>query len=722
MKIQQKYSHLILGLVFAILFAGNIFAGSDPVRFNGWQTLGPNGGDIRVIAVDPKNKNKIYLTTLDSQIYSSSDAGKTWRHLTSFSRPQVMLDDLIVDREDSNIIYVSGHRHLEPGGFMYSKDAGQTWKEAKDLKNEAIHALAQSPSNPNILLAGGNGKVFISYNKGEDWTRITDDKVAFLPQIVDSAAFDPRNANTIYIGTTWRAYKSTDGGKSWRLISKGMIDDSDVFAIDIDPSNPDHIVSSACSGIYESFNGGELWVKIQGIPSQSRRTKAIVRNPAKNGGIYAGTTEGFWMSANDGKSWALTSQRELEVNSIAVHPDEPNKIYIATNNYGIMVSNDGGHNFSIQNGNFSSRFTHQIIPDSERPNRFYALTNNTSTGGGFIFISDDGGQTWTTSNRNLSVIRIKTFSLLQAKENSNTILIGTNNGIFRSLDRGSSWAALPVGKIPPPKVTKKTVVVKGKKRVVTTKEPANPNLVASLKDRVSALAYTNDGKDGLIAATDNGLFRTYNIANGWEKLPFGEEIDEQIFAMNVSPAQPETIWAGTVRSGVLVSKDNGVTWKRITDIPSVVPIKAIETDPQNPNRIYVGTEQTFYLSRDSGDTFIRRMGGLPMGSYNTILINPQNPNEVYTASAMDTHNGLFHSTDAGQTWKKIDGKDKNLPSRRVWTMVFDPQNSNRILLGTHSSGIFRIEKDSTDAKVIDQKAAEPKSDNMTRPRVASNGN
>lgn len=715
MKIQKKYGHFILGLVFAILLVSNILANSDSVRFNGWQTLGPNGGDIRTIAIDPKNKNKIYLTTLDSQIYVSSDAGKIWKYVTSFSRPQVILDDLIIDSEDSNIIYVSGHRHLEPGGFMSSKDGGLTWKESKDLKNEAIHALAQSPSNPNILLAGGNGKVFLSYNKGEDWTRITDDKVDFAPRIVDSAAFDPKNSNTIYVGTTWRAYKSTNSGKTWQLISKGMIDDSNVFAIDIDPANPDHIVSSACSGIYESFNGGELWTKIQGIPSQSRRTKAIVRNPARNGGIYAGTTEGFWMSANDGKTWSLTSQRELEVNSIAVHQDEPNKIYIATNNYGIMVSNDGGRNFSIQNGNFSSRFTHQIVPDIERPNRFYAMTNNTATGGGFIFISDDGGQTWTPSIRNLPIIRIKTFSLLQDKENPNMILIGTNNGIFRSIDRGISWAALPAGKIPAPKITKKTVVVKGKKRVVTTKEPANPNLVASIKDRVSSIVYTNDGKGGLIAATDSGLYRTYNAANGWEKLPFGEGREAQVFAVNVPSSQPETIWAGTVRFGVLVSKDNGATWKQIKDIPSAFPVKVIEVDSQNPNRVYVGTEQTFYVSRDGGDTFIRRAGGLPLGSYNTILINPQNPNEVYTASAMETRAGIFHSTDAGQTWKQIDDKEINLPSRRVWSMVFDPQNPNRILLGTHSSGIFKIEKDGSDAKITETKV-----DNMSRPRVASN--
>ena len=713
MKIQRLINTPLIVFIALMTLIGNVFADTNSARFEGWQILGPNGGDIRVIAIDPKNKNQLYVTTMDSQVYKSPDAGMTWKFLGAFSIPELTLDDLIIDVEDSNNIFVSGHRHIQTGGFMYSRDGGTTWTESKELKKVAIHALAQSPSNPNILVAGGNGAVYISYNKGEEWSKITNDKVPFASVIVDSAAFDPKNADTIYIGTTWRPYKSTDGGKTWSLISKGMIDDSDVFAIDIDPKNPDHIVSSACSGIYESLNGGDLWTKIQGIPSQSRRTKAIVRNPAGNGGIYAGTTEGFWMSANDGKSWAITSQRQLEVNSIAVHPSEPNKIYIATNNYGIMVSRDGGRNFTVQNGNFSSRFVLQIVPDIQRPNRLYATTNNTTTGGGFVFVSDDGGQSWQASNKNLTVIRTTPFALLQDKQNPNLIYIGTYSGIYRSLDRGASWTPAPTVKLPKPKMVRKTVVVKGKRKVVSVPAaPVTPNLVATLKTKVNLLVHTNDGKNGIIAATDSGIYRTYNIATGWEKMPLGEGVNEQIFALHVSPVQPNTIWVGTVRSGVLVSKDNGETWSKVEGVPSTMSIQSIEIDAQNPNRVYVGTAQTFYLSRDGGNTFIRRGGNLPVGSYDSILINPQNPNEIYTASSMDVRNGLYYSNDAGETWKQLDQKDINLASRRIRALAFDPQNPNRLFIGTHSSGILRIEKDSANAN----------SDTIGRPRVAQSTN
>jgi photosystem II stability/assembly factor-like uncharacterized protein len=713
MKIKNIFGHLAVTSLLLTLAVVCIYASSDTARFNGWQVIGPSGGDIRSIAVDPKDKNRLYISTIDGQVYSSGDSGMTWNFLVTFNRPLLVLDNLEVDREDSQRIYVTGHRHKEPGGFFYSEDAGKTWKESKDLRNEAIHAFTQSSKNPRMLVAGSVGKIFVSFDSGENWSEVKYQKNPFGNLFIDSLAVDPRNTDVIYAGTSYRAYKTTDGGKNWRLIVKGMIDDSDVFAIDIDPQNPDHIVSSACSGIYESFDGGELWKKIQGIPSQSRRTRAILRNPIRNGAVYAGTTEGFWMSADNGKSWALTSQRELEVNSIAVHPEEPNKIYIATNNYGLMVSNDGGKNFNIQNGNFTSRFMQKIVADVERPNRFYATTNNTATGGGFIFISDDGGQTWNPSTKNLSIIRVKAFTVLQDKENPNTIYIGTNIGVYRSLDRGNSWSPIAAPKTAP--APKKKTVAKGKaKTPAKTVAPTTTAVkkVPVLKDTVRLLTYTNDGKNGMLAATDDGLYRTYNIAQGWEKVPLGAGVNEQIFAVHTSPVQPTNIWVGTVRSGVLVSKDSGATWQRLPEIPVESPISAIEVDPQNTNRVYVGTAQTFYVSRDGGATFIRRGGSLPLGNFNSILINPNNPNEVFVASSMDTRGGIYYSPDAGQTWKQLDTKDVNIPSRRVWTMIFDSKNSNRILLGTHSSGIYRI----------DRIGSEASTETGTRPRVATNGN
>ena len=331
------------------------------------------------------------VSTLDGQIHESKDGGKSWVLLASLDRPQLVLDQLAFDVQNSDIIYASGHRHKEPGGFFKSTDSGKTWREIRQLSNESIHAQAQSKKNPNMLVVGTFTGVFASFDRGETWKKIIKETIP----AVNSLAIDPRDTDVIYAGTLWRMYKTTNGGESWRLMKNGMIDDSDVFSIEIDERNPDHVIASACSGIYESFNGGELWKKIQGIPSQSRRTRDILQHPTRPTVYYAGTTEGFWMSEDAGATWAMTTGRDLEVNSIVVHPQKPDTVFLGTNNHGILVSVNGGKSFTPSNGNFTSRFTYFIAPDIQRPNRFYAATTNTATGGGFIFISDDSGQTWT---------------------------------------------------------------------------------------------------------------------------------------------------------------------------------------------------------------------------------------------------------------------------------------------------------------------------------------
>ena len=668
---------------------------ADTVKFTGFQMIGPAGGDIRSIAIDPRNRSNIYVSTLDAQIYGSGDAGRSWRLLANFNKPQLILDDLQVDNKDSRIIYASGHRHKEPGGFFKSSDGGLTWKEAKELKSEAIHALHQSDLNSNLLLAGTVTGLFRSTDRGETWQKVIS---STMPVFIDSIAIDPKDTNIIYLGTTYRAYKSTDGGANWRLIKNGMIDDSDVFAIDIDPRDNNHIIASACSGIYESYNKGELWKKVQGIPSTSRRTRAIMFHPSLAGTVFAGTTEGFWMSSSPG-AWIITTTKALEINSIAVHPDEPNKVYIATNNYGVMVSNDGGRSFNQANGNFTSRMIFSITPDIERSNRLYATTNNTATGGGFVFVSDDDGQSWIPSMRNLIANNDVPVTLLQDKVNPNIIYLGSNSGVFRSIDRGASWNKIVAKPTPKPKVTYKKV---GKKRVAvkTPAVPVDPNVIPALGEKVNALAYTNDGKNGIYAATESGLYRTYDIDKGWQKVwqqsivstDLRQRITERVFVITVSPRDSNQLWIGTSRSGLLTSSDAGATWRTVADIPLNVPISAIEIPEARADNIFVGTAQSLYLSRDGGQKWSRRGGNLPLGNFASIIVNPNKPDEVFVASALENNGGIYTSQNGGMNWKRVDPKEWALPTTRIRTMIFDPNNPNRIFAGTHSGGIYRIDR------------------------------
>ncbi len=703
----RKFSSIVSTVLAAVMLHTAVLAvprdGSDLVTaaesFGDWQVMGPTGGDVRVIAVDPKDKDRLYISTLDGQVHTSANGGKSWRLLANLNEPELILDQLFVDPRDSRIIYTSGHRHKKPGGFFRSTDGGATWKASKDLSKESIHSMTQSDKDPDVILVGTTHGVWRSENSGEKWEKI---KSPTMPVNVGSLAIDPRSTDTMYAGTWWRPYKSTDAGKSWRLIKNGMIDDSDVFAITVNPRNPEHVIASACSGIYESFSGGEKWAKIQGIPSQSRRTRDILQHPTIPGTVYAATTEGFWMTTNGGKAWALTTQRNLEINSIAVHKDEPNRVFIGTNNFGVMVSNDGGRNFVQTNENFTSRFTYSITPDIENSSRLYAATHNTATGGGFLFTSTDAGKTWRQA-RNLDINRVTPFALKQDPADPNLIYLGTNIGMFRSIDRGESWTHLSAPKKKPAPVRKtvkqpvakkpvrRTASVVAKNAPPAADVPAGPVLLPALTEKIKIIELLPDGK-GMLVGTDNGLYRSTDPLKGWEKLPFGGGFNENVFAIHVPAASPESIWVGTANSGVLVSNDAGKTWERTGGAVDNIPVSSIKTDPKRPEMVYVGTVQTFYVSKDGGKSWNRRGGNLPLGNYTSILINPENSNEIILASSLEADGGIYISTDSGNRWKRMDTKDMRLPSRRVWALAFDPNDAQRIFAGTHSSGVYRIER------------------------------
>jgi len=729
---------------------------ADPAKYSqDWRANGPPGGDVRSLVVDPNNPDRLYFGTLDAQIYTSADGGKSWEFLYDFKRPKLFIDRIIVDPRDSRTLYVGAHRHTDGGGFFKSTDGGRKWRQHPQLKNEALHSLFQSSLNPNVLIAGTFHGMYRSDDSGESWKHLPTSSTPGLEH-VHSVAIDPRTTNTIYAGTFHLPYKSTDGGQTWRSIKNGIIDDSDIFAIDIDPRDPNHVIMSACSGIYESKDAGDSWSKVNGIPSQSRRTRAILQHPSLPGIVFAGTTEGFWRSERGGHkdSWMVTTSRQLEINSITVHPSRPQTVFIGTNNYGVMVSNDGGKSFLPTNGGYSGRFANVIVADREMPNRVYAATINTTTGGGFLFLSTDNGSTWRPSMRSMPP-RLITYSIVQDARDANLIYLGTNLGVYRSLDRGVSWAPVwtpkPVAKkkgstrvpqaaasrnakevtrkaqqalnaagydvgAPDGQVGKMTITAlkryQAARRLPVTGKFDDATLaelgvkgsgdadLTVLSDSVTALVQSVDPTNQrplLIAATTKGLYRSFDPTTGWEKLNYGSGLDPRTTCITTDIRNPEVIWAGTAGSGVVVSRDGGKTWQRVSGVPTEAPINAIALDPRRPNYLYVGTKQAFYKSQDGGATWTRRGGNLPFGDFTSILINPRNTDEIFVGNAYQTGEiggGVYRTLNAGSTWARIDPKETRLPSQRIWALAFDSANQNTLFVGSHSAGVYVVPRGS----------------------------
>src|SRR5205823_3009291 len=222
---------LFFVVAFSLGLQGTRAAGADePASEAGlytedWRASGPPGGDVRALVVDPKDPTRFYFGTLDGQIYTSNDGARTWRLLYNFNIPRLFVDHILVDPRDSNTLYVGAHRHKESGGFFKSTDGGRKWRESKELKNEAIHSLAQSEFNPNVLIAGTFNGIFRSDDSGATWNQLPTYSTPGLVH-VESLAFDPTTTNIIYAGTWYLPYKTTDGGKTWYSIKNGIIDDS----------------------------------------------------------------------------------------------------------------------------------------------------------------------------------------------------------------------------------------------------------------------------------------------------------------------------------------------------------------------------------------------------------------------------------------------------------------------------------------------------------------
>ena len=664
-----------------------------------WRTTGPPGGDVRALVVDPQNPDRFYFGTLDGQIYTSSDGGKRWQLLYNFGKPRMFVDNIIVDPRNSRVLYVGAHRHNMPGGFFKSKDGGVTWRESSELKNEALHSLAQSDSDPNTLIAGTFSGIFRSDDSGDSWKQLPTQSTPGLIH-VESLAIDPRTTDTIYAGTFYLPYKSVDGGQSWKSIKNGIIDDSDIFAIDIDPRDPNHIIASACSGIYETKNGGDSWRKVQGIPSQSRRTRAIMQHPSVAGIVFAGTTEGFWRSekGGDADSWMVTTSRQLEINSIAVHPSRPDMVFIGTNNYGVMVSNDGGKTFIPTNGGFSGRFANAILPDREVPNRIYASTINTATGGGFLFVSDDNGGSWRPSMRSMPS-RLITYAILQDARDANVIYLGTNLGVYRSVDRGTSWApvwAIEKPKTPAKKTTKRAVAVTPKQR--TPSQPAESIMAA--QEVLKAAGYhlgEPDGKSGpattaalkkfqgdrhlpVTGKLDAITLAALGIGKGSDPavaersdLILADAVNALVHTVDPETQQPAILAA--TNSGLYRTVDPTKGWQKLSYGSLDPRTTCISTSAKQPETIWVGTPSSGVLiSRDGGKTWRQVDGVAREAPVNTIAQDPQRPDYVYVG----TKQALFMSHDGGATWRVRGG---NLPFGDFTSILINPRNGDEVFAG-----------------------------------------
>ncbi len=727
-----------------------------------WQMTGPFGGDVSVLAIDPRNANRILIGSGDGQIYSSNDGGTVWKRM----RPGIRALGFIVtvlhfDREKPNLIYAGVKPQTEvgedvgpnSGSFFISEDNGESWREAESMRGRAVRSFSQSGSEPNVMAIAASKGVYRSSDRGKNWELITP---VGDPELrgFHSVAIDPRDANAIYVGTHHLPWKTLDGGKTWKRTGHkevGMIDDSDIFTIQVDPDNPNTVMMSACSGIYRSRDAGTAWIKFQGIPYSSRRTHMIYRHPTRPETIFAGTTEGLWVSTEDGKpeSWRQVTSAQLVINAIAVHPSQPDRVFLATQDNGVLISLDAGETYEASNAGFINRKVPTVLADSKQRGRVYAGVLFDGLNGG-LFVSEDSGVTWQQSMNGMGVRDV--YSLNQSPTKPEVIYAGTNHGLFRSDDHGRNWVQIkreeppveaekesetkPVVEAPKPatrpriapaqpqkktsgKSVKSVVQARSKKTpAATAKSKAAPKSKAvartspkakkvepppkPVSDRVDLqsqvfgiIPFTarveNGQADWLIVSTWDGLFFTDDEKKGWKPLKISlTENSEALLthsAINSIAASPHApgVIYIATRDGLFISRNNGANFQQVTVDEDVKSVRSVIFDPRSGETVYLGTTSGFFRSLDAGKTWEHRGGGMPQ-MVNVAGLVVSGANPDELYLFDEIRMAVFHSKDRGKNWDKMD--ISQLPNLQMLMIIGDPFDSNRLYAGSYSGGVY----------------------------------
>lgn len=619
-----------------------------PVCAQTWRPMGPPGGDVRSFGTDPNDPRRIYLGTSDGHVFGSSDAGERWQLLgRAGPRLDAVVTSILVDPRDSRVLY-AGTWTQDPvagGGVFRSSDSGHTW-QAAGLAGQAVRALAQAPSNPDLFVAGTLDGVYRTRDRGKNWERISPPGHVEIRNL-DSVAIDPRNPEIIYVGTFHLPWKTTDGGRRWTPIHEGMIDDSDVMSILIDRTNPNRLYASACSGIYRSENGAVLWKKIQGIPFSARRTHVIRQDPQRAATVYAATTEGLWKTTNAGASWERVTPRDWVITALVIPGEVPNRLVIGTEKLGVLVSDDGSQHFRVANNGFFHRQIVALALDRQRPERVLVVLANAPEP---ILATEDGGHNWGPLGPGLSTQGLRR---VYASPDGWWAALGTG-GLMRYSEQTGGWVrgGLIVREAAS-RSQPRQVASGGPRRARTERRRARgpergstPKGARRLDHLVNDMAFS---REKWFAATEEGLLASSDHGATWSVFAVGPMTMLPVRSVRVS-ADGQSLWVVSLR-GMVFSRDAGKTWSW-HDLPleaggALRLDVALESD--YGQTLVAAARKGLYISRDGGKRWQQAAYGLPTGPIQDLAV----AGPILLASMQI--GGLYISYDRGGTWARVEG-------------------------------------------------------------------
>lgn len=355
-----------------------------------YSTFGWYFGQIRV---QPTNPNNVFA--MGVPMYRTTNGGSSWFEEGA---------NMHVDHHALEFCPSLPSRAYQgnDGGLYRSNDSGNTWTKLYDQPTNQFYAIEIDPSDPSHLYGGtqDNGTLRTPSGAVDDWERIFGgDGFTVIVDHTDS--------DVIYCEYQYgNLYKSTDGGSWFSRVMDG-INTSDRMnwhtPVVMDPTDPE-VLYYGSHRIYQSNDGADSWTAIsddltdgnQGANFGTVTTIALA--PSSPAQIFAGTDDGnVWAFRPFSGQWVeITGSLPMRwVTDIAVHPDDPQTIYVTFSGLRwnepishVYRTEDGGVTWQDASGDLPEAPVHSILIDPEHPSTLYI---GSDVG---VYWSTDAGQSW----------------------------------------------------------------------------------------------------------------------------------------------------------------------------------------------------------------------------------------------------------------------------------------------------------------------------------------
>jgi photosystem II stability/assembly factor-like uncharacterized protein len=661
-----------------------------------WMPLGPDGmtmldwdmgrvvGRVTALAVDQADEDLIYLGAAAGGLWKSTDGGQHW----------VQLFDQIGTESIGSILLEAGNPdHVWVGtgefwagcvdyfgmGLYYSADGGQTFETRNGSGDSAmplsfVTALAQSPADPQILLAGGQGHcteggsstdggIYRSADGGQTWAFV------LTSTGVRDLIFDPTDASIVYAQARGKGvYKSVDAGLTWNRLENGLPVGAPATygRIAMAPSDPLILyallgpASGAFLKLYRTDNGGDSWEEVNdnACEGQCYYNMTLDVHPTDPERLLVGTIRPA-LSLNGGASlsiltsgWGSAQTVHQDTHVVRFSRNDGNRFWVGSDG-GLWRSEDLGGTFKNLNANLQITQFYDIAIDPVDPDRVYggAQDNSSSmrdndqiwnvtevTGDGFMNAVDQNNRdrVFQTSYPNggaaviLSTQRGQPFSFNWVSQSGfdgtepfpwvtplvtggDSVFVGSNR-VYRAVivDNANAYSWTPVS------------------------DALTGNTTSSI-NVLTAAPLAEDGTLRMYAGTSNGKIQT--TADVLADAPEWSDITGSYPGGNVSDiaVDPDDTTHVLITRSVfagphLLLSDGGRDWETIGAGLPALPANSVAIDPLDSRRIFVGTDIGVYVSADGGDTFEPFMAGLPLGMVVTDLEISAEPHVLVAAT------------------------------------------------------------------------------------------